>query len=114
MTVWTSPPERIANDGTAYDQPPTHDEAKGRRHLVECQQLCQARKAQREHKTERASRYSAEPRADAGQRRADPIIRYCSHSPLSKCAFADVTGAELSPHPLSQRVPLLLLGQHPD
>ena len=67
MTVWTSPPEPIANDGTACDQPPTHDEAKGRRHLAECQQSCQARKAQREHEAERASRYSAEPRADVGQ-----------------------------------------------
>jgi hypothetical protein len=75
LTASTSPPERIANDGTAYEQSPGYDEAEGRGYGVERQQSCQPRKAQREHEAERASRYSTEPRADAGQRRADPIIR---------------------------------------
>jgi hypothetical protein len=74
LAAQTSPLQRIANDGTAYDQPPTHDEAKGRSYLVECQQFCQSRKAQREHGTERASRYSTELRPEAGQRRVDPIV----------------------------------------
>jgi hypothetical protein len=71
----TSPLERLANDGTADDQSPAHDEAKGRGHGVECQLSCQSRQAQREQEAERAGRGSFEPRADPGQRRADPIIR---------------------------------------
>jgi hypothetical protein len=69
------PVERLANDGTADDQAPAHDEAKGRGHGIECQLSCQSRQAQGEHEAERAGHYSFEPRADPGQRRADPIIR---------------------------------------
>jgi hypothetical protein len=80
----TSPLERIANDETASDQSAAGDDAKGRNYGVGAQQSCQSRKRQREHETERASRYSFEPGANAGQRQADPIIRQHGPWPQSK------------------------------
>ena len=72
----------MADDGTAHDQSPARDEAEGRDHLVERQQSRQSREAQREREAERASRYPAEPRAEADQYRADPIVRQHGHSTL--------------------------------
>jgi len=45
LAMQTSSLERIANDGTASDQSPTRDEAKGRGCGVEGQHSCQSGQA---------------------------------------------------------------------